>query len=61
MAKMLTPLLKRREVLPIVVMLAVFTGVGLLRWPLAYVLMTAVPASILLTYFARRRHAASGT
>ena len=61
MAKMLTPLLKRREVLPVVVMLAVFVGVGWLRWPLPYVLLTAVPASILMTYFARRSHAASGT
>jgi chromate transporter len=59
MVKMLSPLLKRREILPILLMLAVFAGVGLLRWPLAYVLLTAVPASLLLTYVARRNQAKS--
>ena len=54
-AKMLTPLLKQREILPIILLLAVFAAVGLMRWPLPYVLVVAVPLSILATYLARRR------
>ena len=61
MAKMSAPMLKRREILPILVLLGVFLAVGVMRWPLPDVLITAVPASILLTYLARRSRAASRT
>jgi chromate transporter len=56
--KMLLPLLKRRDVTGLVLVIAVFVAVGLLRWPLQAVVLVAVPASLGITYFMRRRAAA---
>jgi len=53
--RMMMPLLKRRNPLEIGLMVAVFGAVGLLRLPLAVVLMVAIPLSIFLTYLARKR------
>jgi len=54
-ARMMLPLLKRREPLSLLVLLAVFVAVGLMRWPLPAVLLVATPVSILLTMVVQRR------
>jgi chromate transporter len=53
--RMMLPLLKRRDPIAIGLLLAVFVTIGVLRWPLPQVLLVAVPASLIVTYLARRR------
>jgi len=53
--RMMIPLLQRRNPIEIVLMAAVFVAVGLMRVPLALVLLTAIPLSVFLTYLRRRR------
>ena len=53
--KMLMPLLRRWDISGIVLMLAVFVAIGLLRLPLQIVLLVAVPASIGITFALSRR------
>jgi chromate transporter len=48
--RMMTPLLKRRDVVALLVMAAVFIAIGLLRLPLPAVLLAAIPISIAITY-----------
>ena len=48
--RMMWPLLKRRDVLGLLVMVAVFVAIGLLRLPLPAVLLIAVPLSLAVTY-----------
>src|SRR3974390_3021909 len=55
--RMMTPLLKRRDVVGLLVMIAVFVAIGGLRVPLSAVLLVAIPLSIAIT-FAMRRNAA---
>src|SRR6516164_7930877 len=55
--RMMTPLLKRRDVVGLLVMIAVFVAIGVLRLPLPAVLLVAIPLSIAIT-FAMRRNAA---
>ena len=55
--RMMRPLLKRRDVVGLVVMIAVFVAIGVLRLPLPAVLLVAIPLSIAIT-FAMRRNAA---
>jgi chromate transporter len=55
--RMMTPLLKRRDVVALLVMAATFIAIGILRLPLALVLLVAIPVSIALTH-ARRKEAA---
>lgn len=57
-AKMLLPLLKQRDPVALLLLVAVFAAVGLLRWPLPIVLLVSIPVSIALTAFARMRSAA---
>lgn len=56
--KMLVPLAKRRDVTGLIVMVAVFIAIGLLRLPLQAVLLVAVPLSLSITFFMRRRASA---
>ena len=56
--RMLTPLIKRRDVVGVVVMLAVFVAIGLLRLPLPSVLLVAIPLSIAITFAMQRKGAA---
>ncbi|MGY3343063.1 MULTISPECIES: chromate transporter [unclassified Bradyrhizobium] len=56
--RMMTPLLKRMDVVVLVLMLGVFTAIGVLHWPLQGVLLVAVPLSIGATYLMRRKVAA---
>jgi chromate transporter len=57
-AKMLMPLLKRGDVAGLILTVAVFVAIGLLRWPLQDVLLVAVPVSLGITFLMRRRAAA---
>jgi chromate transporter len=52
--RMMTPLLRRRDVVGLLVMIAVFVAIGVLRLPLASVLLVAIPLSIAITYAMRR-------
>jgi chromate transporter len=56
--RMMMPLVKRRDLVALVVMAAAFIAIGLLRLPLAAVLIVGIPLSIAITYAMRRRGAA---
>src|SRR6201996_4709447 len=47
--RMMTPLVKRGDLVALVLMLAVFAAIGLVRWPLPAVLLVAIPASLAIT------------
>ena len=57
--KMLLPLVKRRDVAGMLVMVAVFIAIGLLRLPLQAVLLVAVPVSIGVTFILKRQRASA--
>jgi chromate transporter len=52
--RMMTPLLKRRDVIALLVMAAVFVAIGVLRLPLPLVLLAAIPISVAISYWVRR-------
>ena len=56
--RMMTPLIKRRDLVALAVMAAVFIAIGLVRLPLPAVLLVAIPLSIAITFAMRRRAAA---
>src|SRR5262249_17791214 len=53
--RMMGPLLNRRNPVELALMAGVFVAVGLLRWPLSWVMLAAVPVSVFGTYLWRRR------
>jgi chromate transporter len=53
--RMMMPLIRKRDLVGLVVMLAVFTAIGLLRLPLSAVLLVAIPLSIAITFARHRR------
>ncbi len=53
--RMMTPLVKRRDLVGLVLLAAVFAAIGLLRLPLVAVLLVAIPLSIAITFAMRRR------
>ena len=53
--KMMMPLIRKRDAVGLIILLAVFIAVGLLRLPLPAVLLAAVPLSLGITFFVRRR------
>jgi chromate transporter len=53
--RMMMPLVRKRDLVGLVALAAVFIAVGLLRLPLAAVLLVAVPLSIAITFVMRRR------
>ena len=53
--RMMAPLVKRRDLVGLVRLAAVFVAIGLLRLPLAAVLLVAIPLSIAITFAMRRR------
>jgi chromate transporter len=53
--RMMMPLLKRRDPVALLVLLAVFAAIGLLRLPLPAVLLVAIPLSVAITFAMRRR------
>jgi chromate transporter len=56
--RMATPLFKRRDLVGLLVLAAVFIAIGLVRLPLQAVLLVAIPLSIAITFAMRRRAAA---
>src|ERR1700676_1372692 len=48
--RMMMPLVKRRDLIGLVLMAAVFTAIGLLRLPLPAVVLAGIPPSIALTF-----------
>jgi chromate transporter len=54
MAKMATPLFRKPLSFPPLIVLAAFVSVGLLRWPLPWVLLVLAPLSVGLTWGTRR-------
>jgi chromate transporter len=55
--RMMMPLVKRRDLAALVVMVAVFVAIGLAQLPLPAVLLVAIPLSLAVTTIARRRDA----
>jgi chromate transporter len=53
--RMMMPLIRKRDLVGLVVMAAVFVTIGLLRLPLPAVLLVAIPLSIAITFARRRR------
>src|SRR5579871_2458489 len=51
--RMMTPLIKRRDVVALLVMAVVFIAIGITRLPLPLVLIVAIPVSIAITYATR--------
>jgi chromate transporter len=56
--RMMMPLIRKRDVVGLAVLLAVFVAIGLLRLPLWAVLLVATPISIAIVFGMRRRVAA---
>ena len=56
--RMMMPLIKRRDLVGLLILAAVFVAIGLLRLPLPAVLLVAIPLSIVITLVMRRRVAA---
>lgn len=52
--RMMTPLVKKRDVTGLLMLAAVFVAIGILRWPLQVVLLAGVPLSLLVTWWLRR-------
>jgi chromate transporter len=55
--RMMMPLIRKHDVVGLVILAVVFVAIGLLRLPLATVLLVAIPVSIAITFFMRRRAA----
>jgi chromate transporter len=56
--RMMMPLVRKRDLVALVMLAAVFVAIGVLRLPLAAVLLVAIPLSIAVTFAMRRRPAA---
>jgi chromate transporter len=56
--RMMMPPIKRRDLVALIMLAAVFTAIGLLRLPLPAVLLVAIPLSIAITFAMRRRASA---
>jgi chromate transporter len=56
--RMMMPLIKRRDVVGLLLLAATFVAIGVLRLPLASVLLVAIPVSIAITYAMRRKETA---
>jgi chromate transporter len=56
--RMMMPLIRKRDLVGLVLLAAVFIAIGVLRLPLPAVLLAAIPLSIAITLAMRRRPAA---
>ncbi len=56
--RMMMPLIRKRDLVGMLILAAVFIAIGLLRLPLPAVLLVAIPLSIAITLVMRRRVAA---
>jgi chromate transporter len=55
--RMMMPLIRKRDFVGFMVLAAVFVAIGVLRLPLAAVLLVAIPLSLAITFVMRRRTA----
>jgi chromate transporter len=53
--KMMMPLIRKRDAVGLLILVAVFIAIGLVRLPLQAVLLVAIPLSVGITYLMRRR------
>ena len=53
--KMMMPLVRRRDATGLMILLAVFVAIGVVRLPLQAVLLVAIPLSLAITILVRRR------
>ena len=53
--RMMTPLVRKRDLAGMLMLLAVFVAIGVLRLPLQVVLLVAVPLSLFITWFLHTR------
>jgi len=53
--KMMMPLIRKRDAVGLLILVAVFIAIGLVRLPLQAVLLVAIPLSLGITHFMRRR------
>jgi chromate transporter len=53
--KMMMPLIRKRDAVGLLILVAVFIAIGLMRLPLQAVLLVAIPLSLGITFFMRRR------
>ena len=53
--RMMTPLVRKRDVAGMLMLIAVFVAIGVLRLPLQAVLLVAVPLSLLITWSLHRQ------
>src|SRR5277367_3723067 len=53
--RMMTPLIKRRDVVGLILLVVVLAAIGLARLPLQAVLLVAIPISLAVTFYMRRR------
>ena len=56
--RMMMPLLQKRDLVGLLLLVAVFIAIGVARLPLQVVLLVAIPLSICITYFVRRQASA---
>jgi len=56
--RMMLPLIRKRDLVGLALLAAVFAAIGLLRLPLPVVILVALPLSIAITFGMRRRVAA---
>jgi chromate transporter len=55
--RMMMPLIKRRDVVALVLMIVVFVAIGLAQWQLQLVLLAAIPVSLGLSFVMQKRGA----
>ncbi|HKH02807.1 MAG TPA: chromate transporter, partial [Bradyrhizobium sp.] len=53
--RMMMPVIRKRDLVGLVIMAAVFIAIGLLRLPLPAVLLAAIPLSIAISFAMSRR------
>jgi chromate transporter len=53
--RMMMPLIRKRDLVGLLILAAVFVAIGLLRLPLPAVLLVAIPLSIVITLVMRQR------
>jgi chromate transporter len=52
--RMMMPLIKRKDLAALLLMVAVFAAIGLVRLPLQAVLLVAIPVSLAVTFLMQR-------
>jgi len=53
--RMMMPLIRKRDAIGVLILVAVFVAIGVLQLPLPSVLLAGIPASLVITYFCRMR------